>query len=597
MNQFARRVPPINLPVLLVVIAMTMPSAFADTFQVEVSPVVPTDIVGGAVDADVDDAAKFAWQQFIALNWPASTTDGARDVADTTLPFGDPNYDGPLVWHTYRHKSEIFPGSGDPAGYDVTADDFGYSTLPPVYLYQPDIGDNGVVPACNGQDPLAEPSLINLDETTQIGLNYMFAGTAPTDIDPDINSFPQTARFLAQGNQVYYEYAVDPDALEIGGDPLYTHPKCPTVDTDPGYDHTYCVAQRNFKAVSGGNGNPATLPGIVVDFPDGTILVKGAFRELNDDEANSGRFYKTTVRYYEDIPNTNPKKHCYWQRIWGLIGLHIIHKTPTSPNFVFATFEQVDNLLTADGNPVENEDGRFQDDGGEDNSTAPTLVYEDSADGPSLTIIGDETNEADYCQAETIGDRLYYLEIKDAAPHEGFICQNHRDHPIPAHVRRVNRSAHNAIGQYIDDAGFDDSPFLYYRLIHVQPEPFDESEIETNKLHDNRAPAVFYLANIMIETDYSLQHFSGKLDAGLKTDFPANFDIFNGSTTYQNALTFDDNGNLVDTANMGGCMGCHGTAQNGGNDFSFVLAEGRISGPEAPEIDPPGTSNPPPGDP
>jgi hypothetical protein len=424
----------------------------------------------------------------------------------------------------------------------------------------------------------------------------MFAGTAPEDIENEVNSFPQAARFLAQGNQVYFEYVVNPDALQPDGDPLYTHPACPMDEGDPGYDHTYCQAKRNFTAVSGGDGSPSVLAAPYVDFPPGTILVKGAFRELNSDEATSGRFYVTKVRYYEDyVPDPSQpdvKAACYWQTEWGLVSLHIIHKTPSSPNFVFATFEQVDNLLTATGDPVENEDGRFQDDGGEDNSTAPTLVFTDSEGGPELTIVGDPSNEADYCQAETIGDRLYYLEVTDAAPNAGYICQNHRDHSIPAHIRRVNRSAHNAIEQYIENQGFTDSPFLYYRLVNVQAEPFDKTEIETNKLHDNRAPAIYYLANIMVETDYALQHFSGRLDAGLKTDYPANFNLFNASETYQNTLTFDQGGGLTDTANMGGCMGCHGVAQLGGNDFSFVLGGGRVTVPEAPEITPPGTSNP-----
>jgi len=603
MIPFSKRSLPAMAISSMLVIAPAIPVAFAATFQVEVTPVVPTDIVGGAVNADVDDAAKFAWEQFIALNWPALTTDGLRDVPDTTLPFGNPNYSGPLVWHTYRHKAEIFPGTGDPAGYDTSAEDFGYSTLPPVYQYNPDIVENGgIVPACEGQTEVTEPAFINLDETTQIGLNTMFAGAAPTDIDPDINSFPQAIRFLAQGNETYYKYNVNPDQLESGGDALYTHPSpCPSVEGDPGYDHTYCVAKRNFTAVSQSNGETVVLPGFDVRYPEGTILVKGGFRELTDDEAASGRFYTTTVRYYEDIPDTDPAEHCYHEREWGLVALHIIHKTPTSPNFVFSTFEQVDNLLTADGNPVENEDGRFQDDGGEANSTAPTLVYTDADpdgvpnDSPMLTIIGDDTNEADYCQPETIGSRLFYLEndAKPLLPSAGYVCQNHRDHPIPAHIRRVNRSAHNAIEQYIEEQGFESSPFLHYRLVHVQPEPFDVTEIETNKLHDNRSIATFYLANIMVETDYGLQHFRGRLTGGLPSDYPANFDQFNQRSTYQNTLTFDDD-QLASTANMGGCMGCHGVAQLGGNDFSFVLGGGRVKEPEAPEITEPGTSNPPP---
>jgi hypothetical protein len=574
----------------------------AETFIIDVTPVVPTDIPGGAVDADVDDAANFAWEQFIALNWPADTSGGQRDVADETATFGDPAYDGPLVWHTFRHKSEIFPGSGAPAGYDDTAPDFGYSTLPPVYTYGPDIGENGIVPACPPQPPVdpMDTALINLDETSQIGLDYMFAGVAPTsgDISNGINSVPQLIRFLAQGNKTYYKYIADPDALVTDGDPLYTHPKCPlspTGDVPDPYDHTYCVAKRNFKAVSKGNGTTTTLPGITVNFPAGTILAKGGFRELTDDEANSGRFYTTTVRYYEDDEDNEiggtTGELCYMEATWGLVSLHIIHKTPTAPSFVYSTFEQVDNLMTQDGIPVEGEDGKVEDDGGEDISTTPALIYED--DPPTLTIDGDDI-EANYCQ--NTGSRLYYLENEEKAalPHAGFICQNFRNHSTPAHIRRANRAAQNAIQLYAKKNGIKDSPFMYYRLIHVQAEPFDKTEISTNQLHKNRAPSIFYLSNILLETDYTLQNFSGRLtfgDAGgLTSDFEPNFTDFNGSESYQNVLTFDGD-ELQSTANMGGCMGCHGVAQGGGNDFSFVLVRGRVAEPEAPEITPPGTSN------
>jgi len=44
---------------------------------------------------------------------------------------------------------------------------------------------------------------------------------------------------------------------------------------------------------------------------------------------------------------------------------------------------------------------------------------------------------------------------------------------------------------------------------------------------------------------------------------------------------------------MGGCMGCHGVAQLNGADFSFILRNGRVLEPEAPDFTAPGTSNPP----
>ena len=42
-------------------------------------------------------------------------------------------------------------------------------------------------------------------------------------------------------------------------------------------------------------------------------------------------------------------KQQYNNDVWGLVALHIIHKTITFPGFVFATFEQIDNYL--DDNP------------------------------------------------------------------------------------------------------------------------------------------------------------------------------------------------------------------------------------------------------
>jgi hypothetical protein len=572
-----------------------------NSISVDIKPNVPEDIDGGAVDASLDDAAQFAWEAFIALNWPADTSGGQRDVADQTEAFGDPNYDGPLVWHTFRHKAEVFPGSGDPAGYDVAKSDFGYSTLPPVYTYEPEIGTNGVVPSCADQE-VSSPALINLDETSQIGLAYMFAGVAPDegDIENDINSYPQLTRFLAQGNETYYKYVVDPDALESGGDPLYTHPKCPALPSDPGYDHSYCVAKRNFTSVSKGNGTPSMLPGISVQFPAGTILVKGAFRELTDYEAASGRFYVTNVRYYEEFSDTMKNrelqralKHCYHERDWGLVALHIIVKTPTSPAFVFSTFEQVDNLLTADGKEVEDVNGGLHNDGGETISTTPSLIYADG-EPPTLTIDGDAAVFEDYCI--DIGKRLYYLENseKEGLPSGGFICQNFRDQATNAIIAKANDDAHNAIKSYSQSNGILKSPWEHYRLVNVQAEPFDKSEISASADSGNRSENTYYLANIMVETDYTLQRFSGQLLKGLTTDLPSNFSAFNGSNTHQNVLTFSD-GHLSKASNMGGCMGCHGVAQGGGNDFSFVLAKGRVKEPEAPEITSPGTSNPPPG--
>lgn len=556
--------------------------------KITVHPDVPADIPGGATKASLRDAARFAWREFIALNWPAA--EDVRDTPDTALPFGDPDFSGPLVWHTFRHKVEIYPGQGNPPGFVADPGlDFGYDARPPQYVYGTDIGDGtGIVPPCPNQEPVASPSFINLDEISQIGLDSMFAGIAPTDV-PN-NSEPQLIRFLAKSNRKQYTYVVDPNALEPGGDPLFSHPS--DCDSDP--TNTYCEAIDNFVAVADSNGEVTTLPGFVIDLPDGTIELKSAWRELTDEERESGRFYVTTVRYY--IENDDDAgTACYVEAEWGLVALHIEQKTPTAPYFIYATFEQADNILLPNGAPVEDEDGNIISPPDAASSTFPELVYTDG-NPPTLDIVGD-----DYC--EDPGRRLYYQEESDegALPSGGNICQNFRDNPIPRTIVEVNAEAHDAIEAYRRQRGLGTSVWQFYKLINVQHRPFDVTEINQDPASDNN-PATFYLANSVVETDNTLQLFSGRLYGGVdgddtslkgtKSDLPPNFDNFNGRSTYQNTLTFDGD-TLKNTYNMGGCMGCHANAQLAGTDFSFILNDGRNDEPEAPDVTLPGVSNSP----
>ena len=372
---------------------------------ITVSPDVPADIPGGADQASLADAASFAWQEFIALNWPAAA--GTRDTADETAKFGDPAFEGPLVWQTYRHKVEIYPGQGTPPGFDASKSDFGYSTVPPQYIYNAqELGQGadgtGEVPPCPGQAPVTSPSFINLDEVSQIGLNSMFAGKAPETASA--NSDPQLIRFLAKANKSHFVYVVDPNALELGGDPLYigtgllpvqaTNPSSTNCDDlQSGQTTTFCTAQANFLELAGGNGNPTTLKTPFISFPAGTIHVKSAWRELTADEQQSGRFYTATVRYYEENEQDADQARCYREGTWGLLALHIEQKTPTAPYFIFATFEQADNLQTQDGQPVENEIGQpIVTPAG---TTEPGLEYQDGDPPtfPTLNIVGDQ-----YCE-------------------------------------------------------------------------------------------------------------------------------------------------------------------------------------------------------
>src|SRR5579862_8083159 len=139
------------------------------------SAMLPPDIPGGAGNANITQAATFAWQEFIALNWPASPTgvvgSNTRGAPDTSQKFGADS-SGPnqanqfVVWETLRGKVETFPGVGNPPSYtNNPAVDYGYDGGPQ-YIYGPRSTDaNGNqqnpggtpinVPACQGQAPVA----------------------------------------------------------------------------------------------------------------------------------------------------------------------------------------------------------------------------------------------------------------------------------------------------------------------------------------------------------------------------------------------------------------------------------------------------------
>jgi hypothetical protein len=507
-------------PLMVIFLAFLVIGGCNDSTQqiFRISPVFPDDIEGGAPNASFEEAALFAWQQFVALNWPAAP--GVRDVPDENETFGDTTFNGPLVWETFRHKVEIYPGQGDsPPGFvNDPAQSFGYDSLPPQYIY----GDGEVLPCIIQLIPTDTP-FVNLDELTQIGLNFMFAGAASPE--SGLNNDPQLIRFLAKANREHYVYVVDP------------------VTSYWNHSDAYNTAVANFTAVSGGNGDPSTLPGPVIDFPDGMVEVKTAFRELTDEEIISGRFYTTTVRYYEQ-DDSDPNKACFIDAVWGLVGLHIIHKTPSAPSFIFATFEQADNLADTNGSPVEDEDGNvinpFT-----PNNTTPLLFYEDG-DPPILDIIGDT-----YC--EDPGKRLFYQEVgpmlfgvPSGLPFEGLICQNVRDRDIPQTIVDVNATVHEAIADYNTENGLEDSPWLYYKLVNVQHQPFDFTEIDFDNPDGERNDATFFLNNIVIETDFTLQVLSGHIFfsnevAGPPSNMPPNFDNFDPARqTFQNVLTFDN---------------------------------------------------------
>ena len=316
------------------------------------------------------------------------------------------------------------------------------------------------------------------------------------------------------------------------------------------------------------------------------------------------------VRFYEFLPGSELK--CYVDASWGLVALHIIQKTPSAPFFIYATFEQADNLLTQTGKYVEDVDGRVNSPQPVTSTTPQVCLVDpkpnagmaagapETSSGGSVIITDDPTTcsptrTASYCNVP--GARLYYQNTMvvtgntaNSAPSGGLICVNKRDNEIPDYVIQANAQAHAAISAYVSQNTPNSTPWSYYKLINVQYLPYDkipDPNATNGSVYSSKPPfsatnpaaSSYYQANIVVETNRSLQLFSGGLSPNISSDW--NSDGSPHKNTFYAGHFY----------NTGGCMGCHGSqGQNpvpphyGAGDFSVILARGSVTQPEAPSV-------------
>lgn len=526
---------------------------------ITISPVLPSDIPGGAPNATLAQAAAFAWQEFIALNWPAAKQtgeQGTRERADTTRFFGDASYNNatnPLVWHTYRGKVEIFPGFGLPPGSESSSSNstnviplvnqnasapgrpayYGYDAAPAyVYSVTP-------IPPSSGKASVTTP-WINLDENSQIGLDLIYAGAGTANAGPSGSQI----LFTAKGSRVGFDYLA-PLGWWAGGAPFAS---------------TKDYVQKNLKS-------PPPASPTFVSFPNGTVELKAAWRKLAPNE-NAKRFYTTTVRYYLNTGGVTQ----YVDDTFALLSLHIIQKTTTAPYFIFATFEQADNITDASGKPVEDDNGKSI------GALAVPALTPDIV-SQNATAQSYQTFQPTQSSVQNPLGQLFFQNEPGQGLATGTILVNRRKHPIPSEVVAVNAAAHAAISAYVQKqfGPGATSPWAHYKLINVQYKPLDGKTPGV----DYKGPDVasFYQANSVVETDYNLQVFSGRFYPG---NGPFASSVGNTITDFNlNGTPFSNVAHAGKGYNMGGCMGCHGNAQQGGADFSFILLGGPVtSGPD-----------------
>jgi len=247
-----------------------------------VSPDLPADVADATGGgAPFPEFDDFSWRSFIALNWPAGTSAANRGQPDTSRSFGDAS--GPRVWTTWKSRLEIFQ--------------------PPDAAVQP------VAPAAwqsfDGKNPCG-PAVSSEVQT-------LSAFSAFGDFNQADFSMTALSNPLVAQNRTYLRYDVRVNETQfnsIVGHKWYIESNLPTRD------------------------NP-------VPFANGSVEVKAAWRLLTaaDTPEVRARYYVLNGAMVFDVESAT----CKPQDV-ALVGLHIVSKTPSRPQWIWSSFEHVDNV-------------------------------------------------------------------------------------------------------------------------------------------------------------------------------------------------------------------------------------------------------------
>jgi hypothetical protein len=339
----------------------------------------------------------FSWRIFVALNWPAK--DMGRGIPDKTKPFKDAD-SGPRVWETWKASYEIVPDNPwvvppvTPYSHPPTPWDEYATVLPTAKLLQADAGRSKVLPGLT--------KLMDFSQANNGGAE----GEGPL-----VDQLRRIARYELRINRVEYNFIRD--------NKFYLRD-----------------ALRDAWIKTGKTG---------VVFPDQSIEVKAAWRELPDRPDVLSRFYHrkdATIIDWDKDHNLVERKATI-----GLVGFHIVCKMPQRENWIWSTFEHVDNAKSSDG------------------VASPSFCSEKA--GRDWLSPGTNQKPSDW------QDRLRpgYPIPTDFAPTE--VARNPASDSPPA-TQQTNRN-------YQDHKDARDSVWKYYRLVRTQwpnaktgtPEPRD----------------------------------------------------------------------------------------------------------------------------
>ncbi len=208
---------------------------------------------------------------------------GRRGMADPAKTIGDA---GPRVFETYKPLWEVFHDNG---------------TAPRASFDEYDGAENNACRTAPGFGDLILASGNGIDDIGQAGAGELVGPLAAQN--------GRYLRYMTLYNQTEFEHIVRHK--------LYLRSALPEVPSP----------------------RPATP---VVQFPNGSIAIKAAWIDMTGFSAEQRKRYYTRTATVREAGGARCSKVTV-----GLVGLHIVQKTPSRPQWIWSSFEQVDSVPPA----------------------------------------------------------------------------------------------------------------------------------------------------------------------------------------------------------------------------------------------------------
>ncbi|MDA9433495.1 hypothetical protein [Bradyrhizobium sp. CCBAU 51627] len=249
----------------------------------DVTPRVLPDRIDDVPDADGSPFPRFdnfSWRAFIALNWPALEGPENRGMPDRTKK---PGSSGPRVWETYKARYEVFaPGAPEPKGWTS------YEGANP----------------CGGVDNKTKTLSAFSHFADYNQASFVLGRLA----NPLIDQSKMYTRYEVRFSREQFESIVDPN------NKWYIKQNLPT----------------------------AAKPGT---FKDGSVEIKAAWRVLNPGDGTvRSRFYINKAMVFDPVATDQQGTVVCNEHEIALVGFHIVIKTKLRPQWIWSSFEHVDNV-------------------------------------------------------------------------------------------------------------------------------------------------------------------------------------------------------------------------------------------------------------